>query len=252
MRCGPGVAHRVYTAGWKAPSLVDVKGRVSFTLWLCGCNLRCPYCHNHSVASGDPRVCRPVALDEVFEALRASSRLLDCIHVTGGEPLLQHEALSRILAEGERLGLVTSIATNCTLPGRLAALVHRLRHAAVDLKVPAEDHPGLPPRELRASQLECLSVLAMHGVEVELRIPLQRPSPRYIAVLEDAVREAADRLRGTRWYIVVVPLVSEPLATPRDRDWCRRHCNPERRDVEAVADMLRRYNDRVYIAPHGA
>ncbi len=242
----------VYAAGWKAPSLVDVKGRTSFTLWLCGCNLRCPYCHNHRVAEGDPRVCRATPLDRIVEALRASARLLDCLHVTGGEPLLQDKPLRRLLVEAERLGLTPSIATNCTLPDRLARLVHNLGHAAVDLKAPPEDHPGLPPSKLRSLQLECLSLLASHGVEVELRIPLQRLNTRYAAMLEGAVREAAERLRGTRWYIVVVPLVSGPLATPRDPDWCRTRCNPERRDIELAVGMLRRYNDRVYIAPHRA
>ncbi|MFW6245214.1 MAG: 4Fe-4S cluster-binding domain-containing protein, partial [Fibrobacterota bacterium] len=36
-------------SGWVKSSFVDFPGAVSTVLFLSGCNLRCPYCHNPQV-----------------------------------------------------------------------------------------------------------------------------------------------------------------------------------------------------------
>ncbi|MCD6348625.1 MAG: 4Fe-4S cluster-binding domain-containing protein, partial [Candidatus Korarchaeota archaeon] len=76
-------------AGWRSLSTVDVKGAVTFTLWLCGCNLRCPFCHNHLLASSDPSKCFPLNVNNLVDDLISSRGLIDYFHVTGGEPLVQ-------------------------------------------------------------------------------------------------------------------------------------------------------------------
>ncbi|OYT52777.1 anaerobic ribonucleoside-triphosphate reductase activating protein, partial [Candidatus Bathyarchaeota archaeon ex4484_135] len=79
----------LFVAGWAETSLVDVLGEVSFTIWFCGCDFRCPWCQNKSVVLGT--ACREVGLPEVLEAISGASLLSDYVQATGGEPALQPE-----------------------------------------------------------------------------------------------------------------------------------------------------------------
>lgn len=243
---------QLLAGSWKAPSLVDVRGRATFTLWLCGCNLRCPFCHNWRLAEAAPEACRSVELDTVLEALRGAARLVDMLHVTGGEPVLQARALERLLEESRGLGLGNSINTNCTLPHLLQPLLDRglVDHVATDLKTPFRTLAGLQggiAAQLQERFLECLRALASHGVEVELRIPVPSGIPGYTRLLEESLREAAEALHGTKWYVVVNPLQGRPLVNPRDTGWCAKHCSPDQELVDGVVETARRYTMRVYV-----
>jgi len=79
------------TSGWKSTSMVDVRGKVTFTLWLCGCNLKCPFCHNWRIAEGEG--CFPLDEGLLLEELEYGAFLLDYFHITGGEPLMQWREL---------------------------------------------------------------------------------------------------------------------------------------------------------------
>ena len=238
--------------GWKAPSLVDVRGRTTFTLWLCGCNLRCPFCHNWRLAEASPEACRRVELGEVVEALSGAARLVDMLHVTGGEPLLQPRGLEKLLEASHELGLGNSVNTNCILPGILKPILDRglVDHVATDLKTPFQQLTGLQGeagKRLYKGFLNCLGMLADYGVEVELRIPVPKGIPGYMGLLEESLKEAAEALQGTKWYVVVNPLQGHPLVTPRDGSWCARHCSPEQGLVNEVVEAVRRLAGKVYV-----
>ncbi|MEM4913375.1 MAG: anaerobic ribonucleoside-triphosphate reductase activating protein, partial [Desulfurococcaceae archaeon] len=74
---------KLVIAGWKSVSLVDVYGYTSFTIWTCGCNLKCPFCHNWRLADNDPSVCYAVDVEKLIEECTASRLLVDYLHVTG-------------------------------------------------------------------------------------------------------------------------------------------------------------------------
>lgn len=113
--------------GLQKVTLLDYPGRVACTVFLGGCNLRCPFCHNASlvVSAGETEPMDEAAL---FAFLRKRQGILDGVCVTGGEPLLWSE-LPRLLAEIRALGYAVKLDTNGTMPERLAPL---LRDGAVD------------------------------------------------------------------------------------------------------------------------
>ena len=108
-------------SGWKTVSMMDVRGSITFTLWLCGCNLRCPFCHNWKIASG----IGCVKLDDAkfFDDLKESMPLIDYLHITGGEPLLQWRELRFLLKRVKKLGVSVSLNTNGTFVKPLEKLV---------------------------------------------------------------------------------------------------------------------------------
>ncbi len=240
---------KLLTAGWKAPSLVDIRGKASFMLWLCGCNLRCPFCHNWEIAEG--RNCRLVQVSEILEALEASAKLVDALHVTGGEPLIQYQGIHPLLEKCKSMGLYCSVNTNCTLPRHLERLASAglVDHIATDLKIPTS-LAGLPETETTsyiAKLLDCAGIAAAYRLTVELRIPVPRHQPGYISLLSDTLAKIAERLSNTEWYIIVNPLVGLPVVNPRDPEWCSKYCNPAPAEIESVIETAKKANTQVYL-----
>lgn len=244
------MGNRLLVAGWKSVSLVDVYGSPSFTLWLCGCNLRCPFCHNWRIA--ERLECKWVDVDKVFSVLQGAARFVDFFHVTGGEPLLQWEALVQLFGRVKEVGLSVSLNSNCTLVKPLEKLLKKqlVDHLATDLKVPFRVLTGLQEAiadKLWRLYLDCISTAAKHDIVVELRIPVPANIQGYVKELEKALSIVSERLKNTKWYIVVNPLLGPPHTSPRNKTWCKKHCNPSRTILDRVAAVARKYTDKVYV-----
>ena len=94
----------------KKMSLVDYPGKVACTVFLGGCDFRCPYCHNAELLSEDA----PAVMDdaELLDFLKKRQGLLDGVVITGGEPLLRKDLpdlLKRIKELGYPIKLDTDI-----------------------------------------------------------------------------------------------------------------------------------------------
>ena len=122
-------------AGIQKLTLLDYPGKVACTVFLSGCNLRCPYCHNPGLVlpeRGNESE-MPVAEVEAFLARRKGT--LDGVCITGGEPTLQPE-LPAFLEKLRCLGFAIKLDTNGTNPEMLKALMHDgiLDYVAMDIK----------------------------------------------------------------------------------------------------------------------
>jgi len=230
-------------AGWKSASLVDVHGCVTFTLWLCGCNLKCPFCHNWKIADNDPTLCKPVKVVDVAEEVEASRFLIDYLHVTGGEPLLQHKNLAVLFEKVKSLGVRCSLNSNLTLPMQLTELLRRglVDHVATDLKVPPEILYGVPSSASRLwnNFLESLRIIADFGIPLELRIPLHKKLTREVIV--KYIDQVVGKVVAGEAVIVLNPLLREPLVNPRDPNWCRDNCGVDQKFIEEIIMILRSY-----------
>ncbi|WP_175059435.1 anaerobic ribonucleoside-triphosphate reductase activating protein [Thermococcus sp. 2319x1] len=230
------------TSGWKTVSMVDVHGKVTFTLWLCGCNLKCPFCHNWRIAEGQE--CFTLDMNVLLEELSSSAFLVDYFHVTGGEPLVQWRELSSLFARARGLKPI-SLNTNLTMVKPLERLLKAelVDHIATDLKAPPEELYGLPfeaSRRLWELFLEGLRIVSEYGVPLELRVPVARGLEQWPWV-ERALREVE-----TDFYVVLNPLVGTPMTSPRDREWCSKHCWPEG-EIGFLREKLEEAGVRVYV-----
>ena len=230
------------TSGWKSVSMVDVHGKVTFTLWLCGCNLKCPFCHNWRIAEGLD--CFPLDRKALLDELESSSFLVDYFHVTGGEPLIQWRELGSLLAEVKLLEVPVSLNTNLTLIGPLERLLRAnlVDHIATDLKAPPELYglPEKPSKKLWELFLRGLELVSNYEVPLELRIPVARGLDAW-----PWVEEGLKHL-DTDFYVVLNPLVGKPLTTPRNEAWCSNHC-PPKEEVETLREKLEGLGVEVYI-----
>ncbi|MEM1773290.1 MAG: anaerobic ribonucleoside-triphosphate reductase activating protein [Desulfurococcaceae archaeon] len=230
------------TAGWKNVSLIDVYGYTSFTIWTCSCNLRCPFCHNYRLAEKDPSLCREINIGKIVEELETSKHLVDYLHVTGGEPLLQHRALGELYREAGSMGIKRSLNSNLTLPSQLRYLLEEdlVDHVATDLKIPPIDLYGLNPNIVEIYWrrfLESLDLVREHGVKLELRIPVSRKLTP--GVLEKYINEVENKLNVNNTLVLLNPLLGEPYVKPRNPAWCRENCNVSENEVRTLVDILK-------------
>jgi pyruvate formate lyase activating enzyme len=120
-------------SGLQKMTLLDFPGKVACTVFLPGCNFRCPFCHNSGLLGGEA----PPYMDEnqLLAFLQKRVGLLDGVCITGGEPTLQ-PALPALLRQIRALGFATKLDTNGSRPEVLKALAAEglLDYVAMDIK----------------------------------------------------------------------------------------------------------------------
>lgn len=179
--------------GLQKMTLLDFPGRVACTVFLGGCDLRCPYCHNAELIDGSA----PAVMDdgELLAFLKKRVGLLDGVAVTGGEPLLRD--IAPLLREVRALGYAVKLDTNGTHPARLRALLDEglVDYVAMDVKNSPERYAetvgvaGLDLAPIRES-----AALLMEGrVDYEFRTTVCRELHD-----DDAIRGVGEFLAGAR------------------------------------------------------
>ena len=122
---------RIY--GLQKMTLLDFPGHVACTVFLGGCDFRCPFCHNYELVDG---TAEPVMEEEELLAfLKKRQGLLDGVAFTGGEPCL-HRDLPELLQKIRGLGYAVKLDTNGCHPELLRSILDdRLAdYVAMDIK----------------------------------------------------------------------------------------------------------------------
>ena len=120
--------------GLQKLTLLDYPGKVACTVFLAGCNLRCPFCHNSELL--DAGTAEPVMDDAgLLDFLKKRQGMLDGVAFTGGEPLLRPE-LPALLRAVRGLGYSVKLDTNGTLPEALRRVLAEglVDYVAMDVK----------------------------------------------------------------------------------------------------------------------
>jgi pyruvate formate lyase activating enzyme len=180
-------------------TLLDFPGRVAATLFLGGCNLRCPFCHNASLVL-DAKSREEYEDTEILSYLEKRRGLLDGVCVTGGEPLLRYE-LPDFLRRVRALGYAVKLDTNGTMPDRLEALLREglVDYVAMDVKNALSRYGetvGIPDFDVTPIE-RSIDLLLSGAVDYEFRTTVTKElhTVRDIAAL-------AERIRGARRYFL--------------------------------------------------
>ena len=222
--------------GLQKMTLLDWPGKVACTVFLGGCDFRCPFCHNSELLSGP----MPILMDQegLLEFLRKRQGLLDGVCVTGGEPLLR-PGLPGLLDGIKNLGFPVKLDTNGNHPDRLVRLWEQglVDYVAMDVKNSPERYPetvGVPGLDLTPVRDSVAWLLEGH-VEYEFRTTAVRQ-------LHDAASfQAIGRwLQGARRYYIQNFV---------DRDTVLRAglSGFEKAELEAFASLVRPVVERVEV-----
>ena len=156
-------------AGIQKMTLLDYPGRVACTVFLGGCNFRCPYCHNSELLAGGIEAV--MTEEALLKWLQKRKGLLDAVCVSGGEPTLQPR-LEELLQKIKAMGYHVKLDTNGTRPEVLRSAVEKklVDYVAMDIKSsPAryEEAAGSAV-DLRAIE-ESVKFLLQGAVDYEFR-----------------------------------------------------------------------------------
>jgi len=163
-------------AGLQKMTLLDYPEKIACTVFLAGCNLRCPFCHNASLVLPE-RTHPEIAESDLLDFLRSRTGKLDGVCVTGGEPTLCGD-LPDLLRKIRDLGFMVKLDTNGTRPQMLQSILEQglADYVAMDIKNSPEKYTltcggysVLPQVE------ESIQLLQRSGVEYEFRTTVLHP-----------------------------------------------------------------------------
>ena len=114
----------------------DFPGHISSTVFLGGCNFRCPFCHNSDLVLR-PEILPTFPLDYFLSFLDSRKGWLEGICISGGAPLL-HDDLETLLILIKDRNLLVKVDINGSFPSRLEDLIQKrlIDHIAMDVKAP--------------------------------------------------------------------------------------------------------------------
>lgn len=183
-------------SGLQKTTLLDFPGRVACTIFLSGCNFRCPFCQNSEILEGGGE---DIPEEELFAFLRRRRGILDGVCVSGGEPLV-HAETAELLRRIKSLGYDIKLDTNGAFPDRLKELVRGglADFVAMDIKNSPRRYAKTAGTAVDISQIEESTAFLMSGeVEYEFRTTVVKE----LHEAEDFIR-IGQWLRGAKRYFL--------------------------------------------------
>ena len=223
-------------AGLQKLTLLDFPGKVACTVFLGGCNMRCPFCHNAQLFGGKPE--EIMSSEEFFSFLEGRKGLLEGVCVSGGEPTLTKE-LPDFLKKIKALGFSVKLDTNGSRPEVLRQLLEEkvLDYVAMDVK----NSPRLYGQTVGVEGFD------ISPVEESLRLLIGGTTPYELrtTLVQQLHRSQSIEEMG-RWLSSLVPgKLPEKLFLQRfvDRDTVVYSglCAPEENAISRYADILTPY-----------
>lgn len=153
-------------------SLLDYDENVSVVLFAPTCNFRCPFCHNgQSVLENN----QAIPFDEILDFLKTRTGLIDAVVISGGEPTLMNDLVSKI-EKIKELGFKIKLDTNGTNPDVLRELLRKnlLNYIAMDIKNSEDKYAetvGVTNPLLNKIK-ESISIIMNSGIDYEFRTTL--------------------------------------------------------------------------------
>ncbi len=216
----------------------DFPGTISSTVFLGGCNFRCPFCHNADLVLR-PESLPGLSLDLFLCFLDARKGWLEGVCVTGGEPLLQ-DHLEDLLSVIKERQLLVKLDTNGSRPERLQDLLGEglVDWLAMDIKAPLERYQAVTRSAVAEGDIiRSIGLIKNSGLEYILRTTVV---PGLVG--PEDVLTIARQVGGARLY-QIQQFFPQDAIDPRYRN-----VQPfKREEVLAMADSVRPYFDEVRV-----
>lgn len=103
---------KINYAGRVELSTIDWIGKAAYVVFLNGCPIRCPHCHNSQIRTRE----NWVPFDEITKGILGALPFVNHLVISGGEPAAQPDACRRLIAFGHAHGMMVAIETSGCLP----------------------------------------------------------------------------------------------------------------------------------------
>jgi len=157
-------------------TLLDYPEHLAATVFLGGCNLRCPFCQNASLVTrlGSQPI---IPTDEFMDYLKKRKGVLEGVCITGGEPTIYKE-LPDFIKDIKEMGYNVKLDTNGTNPAMLKDLIKSglIDYVAMDIKNSREKYAittGLSDIQIDLVE-ESVRILLESDLDYEFRTTVVR------------------------------------------------------------------------------
>ncbi|WP_406676668.1 anaerobic ribonucleoside-triphosphate reductase activating protein [Moorella sp. ACPs] len=184
--------------GVQLTSLVDFPGEVCTTVFLGGCNFRCPWCHNADLVLR-PSVLPEISPAEVLNLLIRRRPWIQAVCITGGEPTLA-PGLKEFIGSLKSQGFKVKLDTNGSRPGILGRLLEEglLDYVAMDVKAPPEKYD-----RLTGTRVDLKAIKESIAIIKNSRVPYEFRTTAVLGLLmEDDFLAIGEMLAGARHYVL--------------------------------------------------
>ena len=229
-------------AGLQKMTLLDYPGKVACTVFLQGCNFRCPFCHNSGLLDGTGET--GLCVEELLLFLEKRKGMLDGVCITGGEPTLD-PALADLLRKIKAMGYAVKLDTNGSRPRVLKELAAEglLDYVAMDIKNAPERYDataGVPGMTLEHVE-ESIRFLLAGAVDYEFRTTVveQLHDPAAMEGIGAWLRRLDAANSAKRFFLQ--PYVDRESVLGEGL------CAPEAEKLQKMAEILRTFAESVEI-----
>lgn len=156
-------------SGFDKLTLTNYPGVVACTIFTNGCNYKCPFCQNGTLALGVDK--NRVPEEEVLDFLVKRRKMIDGICISGGEPTLQKD-LKDFIKKVKEIGVLVKLDTNGSNPKVVKDLLDEnlLDYIAMDIKLPFSRYDKIAGIKVNTDDLkESIDLIKNSKVEHEFR-----------------------------------------------------------------------------------
>jgi len=119
-------------------TLIDYPGKLAATVFLAGCNFRCPWCYSRElVLPKEIKKGARISKKEFFNFLKEKKGILEGVVICGGEPTINKD-LPEFIQKIKKMGYSVKLDTNGSNSKMLKKLIDKklIDYVAMDIKAP--------------------------------------------------------------------------------------------------------------------
>lgn len=149
-------------------SSVEFHGNMSLVIFMSKCPLACRYCHNVELLEDDTQK----TFEEIKSEIDNASDFIDAVVISGGEPLMQLDAIMEIFTYVKSVNLKTKLDTSGIYPEKIKKLLELelLDFVSLDIKAPFEKYRKVTGSNVGSQVKKSMKLLNNNpNVHLELR-----------------------------------------------------------------------------------
>ena len=153
--------------GGSVISSVEFHGNMSLVIFMSKCPLACRYCHNVELLEDNTEK----SFEEIAREIDSSVDFLDAIVISGGEPLVQTDAVIEILKHVRQIGLKTKLDTSGIYPDKLKRILDLdlLDYVSLDVKTTFSKYKKITGANVGFKVKKSMELINKAGVHLEIR-----------------------------------------------------------------------------------
>jgi len=130
------ISNGVKIGGLQKLTLIDYPGKLAATVFLIGCNFRCPFCYSSELVLPEKIKKQPrISEKELLKFLKDRKKLIDGVVLCGGEPTTSRN-LVPFIKKIKKMRFFVKLDTNGSDPALLKKLIDKklIDYVAMDIK----------------------------------------------------------------------------------------------------------------------